>query len=64
MAKEIVSASTRAKRRASDNSYTPGFYRALNARTSADSGALADPAQCINLRLPPQDEILSNCFMV
>ena len=62
---EVVTTNSRAKRTASKDSYVPGFYRSLNARSSADSTAPldSDPAsQC--LRLPHNSELPSNCFIV
>ena len=51
------------------SSFVPGFYRALNARSSADSSLAVSLSEHSNLTLPRNDDtgdadLPSDCFLV
>ena len=61
-------AGTRRLRSAASSSFVPGFYRALNARSSADLGSAASTERS-NLTLPTNADtgdadLPSDCFLV
>ena len=66
-----TSARARRSRKAASNSFVSGFYRALNAQSSADVESPSTSATRmtrLNLRLPTcdtaGDELPSDCFLV
>ena len=70
---KVASRSARARRsrKAASNSFVSGFYRSLNAQSSADLDSPSTSAARMirsNLRLPTNhtagDELPSDCFLV